>query len=188
MTTEWTWAFAAVGNGWSWRTRPCQKVSMLLNTEATNMIHLTLNTGDSRESPRSEVEQKTIDYLVPIVAKGGGEVMDGWHLYFTDEDLPGAMFFQIASEPGFSKKPAVMCMLGFGDGAGKAWDILVQGYSVLRQNPLMAGSKPAPEEEPERPWLAVYLTPFAIGVDRDTIAMFGDMERCIAWTILEDER
>ena len=43
------------------------------------LIHITLNSGDERISPRSEGRDDIIALLKPVVAAGGGEVA-GLHI------------------------------------------------------------------------------------------------------------
>jgi hypothetical protein len=46
------------------------------------LIHITLNSGDARISPRSEVSDDIIQIIKPVVAVGGGELAG---LYITME-------------------------------------------------------------------------------------------------------
>jgi len=66
------------------------------------LIHITLNSGDLRISPRSEVDDDTIAILKPIVAAGEGELAD---LYITME---GADVFTLGWQ---ADTPAVRCYL-----------------------------------------------------------------------------
>lgn len=152
------------------------------------LTHLTLNTGHSNLSPRDEVEQATIDYLLTKFPHGGPiDPMPGWHLAFLDEGRPeGAAFFQFSREPGLSHTPVIMCLLGWGEGAAQGWHDFTTTYELLRQHPLLLPwSKPAPKREPPRPWLAVELTASIADVPAETVSTFGDLERCVAWTVLQ---
>jgi len=43
------------------------------------LIHITLNSGDARSSPRSKGRNDIITMLKPVVAAGGGEIA-GLHI------------------------------------------------------------------------------------------------------------
>jgi len=44
---------------------------------------------------------------------------------------------------------------------------------------------PHSDRQPPLPWLSVVLLP--IPMDRDTAFMLADLERCLAWTMIEHE-
>lgn len=160
-------------------------------SDVKTVNHLTLTTGHLRVSPRAEVSDDVIARLRPLVAAQEGPVpgMPGWFLDFmlpldeaTRQRKDGAAFFQIAQATGMSNTPAIIAVAAWDAAmADTAWSMAEQGYL-----PLMAvtGGKPAPVQ-PELPWLAVWLTPFALEANPEDVAAFGDLERCVFWTLAE---
>ena len=43
----------------------------------------------------------------------------------------------------------------------------------------------APDTRPAVPWLGVLLLPGMTAMPVETVAQLGDMERCLAWTLIE---
>lgn len=151
--------------------------------------HLTLTTGHLRVSPRAEVSDDVIAQLRPLVAAEGGEIpaMPGWYLDFVfpltqeGERQPGAAYFQIAREPGMGETPAIMAIAAWEPAAAdKAWFMATMSYRPFQA----LGGKPA-LAQPKLPWLAVWLTPFALDAPPEKLAAFGDLERCVFWTLVE---
>jgi len=66
------------------------------------LIHITLNSGDARISPRCEVPDDIVEMLKPIVDAGGGEISD-LHVVFES-----ASVFTLGWQPD---TPAVRCYL-----------------------------------------------------------------------------
>jgi len=122
------------------------------------LIHITLNSGDERISPRSEVSDDTIEMLKPVVAAGDGELAG---LYITME---AAHVFTLGWQPD---TPAVRC------------------YLAKEPNPMLWKQAQGEGSEPTGPWLAVRLLPGALQCSTDQIMMLGHAERCIAWAIIE---
>lgn len=151
--------------------------------------HLTFNTGHCRASPRSEVMEDVIMALRPVIQAEGGTLVDGWHLDImrpldqtTREIRAGAAYFQIADEPGRSRRPVVCAVLCWQeDIAREAWDIAVESYATLRK---LVHGDPAPRM-PDLPWLAVWLTPQSSTLTPDMALLLGDAERCIAWALID---
>ena len=42
-------------------------------------------------------------------------------------------------------------------------------------------------EPPDLPWLAVYVLPYTLTLPPETVTMLGDLERCLAWALIESE-
>lgn len=157
--------------------------------------HLTLNTGHLRASPRSEVHGDVRRALRPIAETSGGPIpgLTGWYLHLihsVESGLDGSVYFQIARERGRSQRPVVQCMLCWQASEHEAaWNVAREGYTAhepeLRTMRLWRAPPPKP---PTVPWLAVWLTPFVVRVDPLTLCAFGDLERCVAWTLLDHAR
>ena len=122
------------------------------------LIHITLNSGDERISPRSEGRDDIIEMLMPVVAAGGGEIAG---LYITME---GANVFTLGWQ---ADTPAVRC------------------YLAKPPNLTLWKQAEGQGSEPTGAWLAVRLLPGALECTTDQVMMLGDAERCIAWAILE---
>ena len=160
----------------------------------TPLSHLTLNTGHLARTARAEVGSDVVSYLLPIIDAEGGAVpgMPGWFLDFMfpiGQDggrLDGGVFFQIADEPGTSKRPVVMAVAAWTEAmAGSAWEQAMLGYRA--QQPALAAFglwREPPDGTPPLPWLAVWLTPFAGLADAQAMQAFGDLERCVVWALI----
>jgi hypothetical protein len=122
------------------------------------LIHITLNSGDARISPRSEVSDDTIAILKPVVAAGGGEVA-GLHITMEAADT-----FTLGWQPD---TPAVRC------------------YLAKQPNPALWKQAGGQGSEPTGTWLAVRLLPGALQCTTDQVMMLGDAERHVAWSIIE---
>ena len=122
------------------------------------LIHITLNSGDARISPRSEVPDDIVEMLKPVVAAGDGEVAG---LYITME---AADIFTLGWHSGTS---AVRC------------------YVAKEPSPALWKQAQGEGSEPTGRWLAVRLLPNALQCTTDQIMMLGDAERCVAWAIIE---
>ena len=132
---------------------------------------------------------------MPLIDAEGGAIpgIEGW---FVDLLSPldaqgairrGAAFFQIADEPGTSKRPVVMAFACWShDMTEEVWQQVSLGYQAMRQ-PLQVSElwRDPPSRPPAVPWLAVWLMPFLITADVETVALLGDLERCLAWALME---
>ena len=150
--------------------------------------HLTLNTGHVRQSPRSEVAQDTIDYLLPMVAAGSGSFLGldlglGFVHPQTGDGvrIKGGAFFQIARKPGLPKDPFVMCFACWSEAISEStWEMCLQAYRAQANSLRKIGLWKEPPPRPKPPWLAVFLTPFIVDLrSRDELSLFGDLERCV---------
>jgi len=156
------------------------------------MTHLTMNTGDTRESARAEVADEIVAALEPLVRAGGGAVprLPPYTVAITREE--GAAAFTL-SHPEYG--PLVTCVLCGDDArADYAWKHCEKLYLKIVDDLARAGL-PMPESimqlppQPEQaPWLAVILTGAALVIPNDAMEWAGDFERCLAWTILEANR
>lgn len=122
------------------------------------LVHITLNSGEARISPRSEVTDHTLDLLKPVVAAGGGEIA-GLHVAMEAADV-----FTLGWQPD---TPAVRC------------------YLATEPNPTLWEQAGGQGSEPTGAWLAVRLLPGALQCTTDQVMMLDDAERCLAWAIIE---
>lgn len=136
-----------------------------------HLIHLTLNTGHIRVSPRNEVSNDVIAALQPVVRAGGG-LLPGPPGYRMTIDREGrnAVYTIYRIDDGGATAPLVTCTLAQ-EASMRTMTMSVQGMAM-----------------PVRyPWLAVEIHGSALA-DPESIGWLGDLERCIAWTIIEEDR
>lgn len=141
--------------------------------------HLTLNTGHMRLSHRAEVDDLAIDILLPVVDAGGGPMgASGWTLTVLHRS-DGWAAYQI----GPQHEPWVIAVACWhADTAQPAWS----NMRALAKAAVLPPDWQAPPQ-PETPWVAAAIIPFAMTLDQDAIEALGDAERCIAWAIIESE-
>lgn len=140
-------------------------------------IHVTLNTGHSRVSPRSEVSDDVIAALRPVVRAGGGMLPGppGYRLVLTREGRNAAYTIHRVDDGG-AVAPLVTCIVSQTPGVwGAVWPRVTKGVRTRR-----------PLVEPALPWLAVDIHP-TVALDNASMEWLGDLERCVAWTIIEDQ-
>jgi hypothetical protein len=135
------------------------------------IAHLTLLTGHLRESPRKEVYRETIDLLKPYVVSAGGEIADtGWTVGMIQGAAPGSCAFTL----NHSGLWLVTCYMAWTTSAdAPMWEIVKQRTTTSTRKPKSV------------PWLAVHLMPSATQVAPQVLMQAGDLERCIAWTVIE---
>lgn len=140
----------------------------------THIEHLTLTTGHTRSSPRSEVADDIVEILKPLVASGAGVLGDtGWS--FGMEHGPGSCCYVIFHG---SHRIATCYLAWTPEGAAAVWPL-----AASLANETGADTPPGPPAHVA--WLAVILMPEVMNVSLDVIMEAGDLERCIAWTVIE---
>lgn len=137
------------------------------------MQHVTLTTGDTRWSPRAEVDDRLMGLLVDHLAAllhGRAPVpsLPEWTAHGTREHnvLVATLEYQGAPILSFAVVPA--------DGDAAA---------IAR----LLGSPGAPIATPG-PWCLVRLYPTIAALDRADLGWLGDYERCLAWAWLDVPR
>lgn len=133
------------------------------------MLHITLTTGHTRRSPRSEVGDDVIEALRPTVIGLGGPVIG-----------PGEGLYTVRIEPVGSLPD---CLLRIDSTAG--WRGLDCGLAAREAAPVWSAlTAPGDAAMPdELPWLAAIVAPRLPPEDAYWLA---DYERCLAWTIIEE--
>lgn len=114
-------------------------------------------------SPRSEVDDRTLDMLKPIVRAGFGSVA-GLFIVLETHHHDGeaeTWIFTLGFKP---YAPAVRCWLSRSRNAD-FWQFGIP--------------------EPPPPWLPVALLNEVANLTPDQVFMLGDTERCVAWAFLE---
>ena len=140
------------------------------------LAHLTLNTGHLRNSPAHEVSPEVIDCLAPLVQAGGGPIPQcpGWSCKITC-DATGA-FFEFSQ----GQIPCIHCTL--------VWDAKEADelWSCASRSVFTVAAGISTKMPTTLPWLAVnLLLPSFIMCYATDLAVMGDLERCLAWTILQ---
>ncbi|HCJ74673.1 hypothetical protein [Agrobacterium pusense] len=136
------------------------------------IAHLTLFTGHLHDSPRSEVPQHVIRFLRPYVIGAGGEIGNtGWTVRMVEGIAPGSCGFTL-HHSGLWLLSCYMAWTAAAD--NPMWRIVEQVSKT---------SLPKPDQVP---WLAVLFMPDIFSFnDPQAIMEAGDLERCIAWTVIE---
>jgi len=143
-----------------------------------SLYHYTLNTGHGNHSPRSGVQDSVIDILRPIVLDGRGNIPNTDLTIKRDTTGTSAMFTI------FSVAPLITCGLVMDkEDASIIWSPLSE---LQVQTDAFIGINSVRREPPDQyPLLAVYIIPTVAMVPHSTLMMLGDLERCIAWTIID---
>jgi hypothetical protein len=137
--------------------------------------HLTMLTGHVRSSPRSEVDQRTIDFIRGSLTDGSGALgATGWAVLRIDAP-PGGFCFDLS----MTGNEVARCWLATTAAAADAM------WLAAQEMPRLPGVNPG---QPSLPWLAVGLLPDGMKALRSAIPIgqLGDLERCVAWALLPD--
>jgi hypothetical protein len=145
------------------------------------VIHYTLNTGHTVDSPRASVGREAIEALRPLARHGGL--------------IPGCAPFRVAVNHGAGaavftiergqEQIVTSAMAWTVEGEAVAWPAVEALYLNLsdRHPRLFAPAKEAIRPA-SLPWLAVVLLPSLLNQSRNDVGWLGDFERCMAWAIL----
>lgn len=145
--------------------------------------HYTLNTGDTRTSPRSEVNDEAIAALSYLTAHGG-QLPDPFTAFRVEvHPAHGGAVFTISR----GREPIVTCGLSWSEpGAAETWQAMEQLYLGLSDAmPQLFAPAAEPQKPQSLPWLTVLLLPSLLTTARADIAWLADFERCLAWAIIE---
>jgi hypothetical protein len=145
---------------------------------ATHLAHLTLVTGDLRMSPRSEVSAEALRALSPLVSAGMGEIPGMPGLYAEIRRGQGQASITIGLANG---QVALVAVLAWEPaGAQTSWGAIL---SLARDGAAIATVLRQPDH---LPWLAVTMAMPSATLSPEQLIMLGDLERCLAWAILEE--
>lgn len=138
------------------------------------MLHLTLNTGHVRESPRSEVGDDVIDMLRPLVRTTGGPLphSPGYAAQITRAGRDA--MYTISRVIDDEAAPLVTCGLAVDD-PETVWHALVR----------CTGGRVQAEMPSATPWLGIVIHPVTL-LAPAALSWLGDAERCIAWALIEE--
>jgi hypothetical protein len=146
------------------------------------MTHISLNTGDASDQPRSSVSDAAIDALLPMVAAGGGIIPQcaPYAVHITRED--GCAVFSVHR----GDEVLVLCGVAWEqEPAAGLWRTLEVVYHQLLDRPGAIAAQASPEMPSTVPWLGVVLLPSLALTARSDVGWLGDFERCLAWTIID---
>jgi hypothetical protein len=163
-------------------------------SSTVRLWHYTANSGHVAETGRDAVDQDVIDRLLPIVDMQQGDLPElGLGIDVMSpldpqwRRLPGAAFFQIAPVgERMSKAPYVMAVACWrADREADAWAQFLGIAGICAE---FWPRRPAVlDEPPDIPWLAVHLLPRIAELPPALLPVIGDLERCLAWALIESE-
>lgn len=140
--------------------------------------HYTVQTGHLTLQTRGEVDQKSLDLLAPMILRPGTHPLPGTTIQL---DIPAGNMGQASGVASFrlltsDGDPVALAMLAWRASveAGVIWG------TCLPNTPLL--DAPA-----GYPWLAIVLMPGIAALSRDDTLMLGDIERCVAWSIIAQQ-
>lgn len=144
------------------------------------MIHLTLNTGHSRTSPRSEVRDDVVETMRPWTVTGVHRLPVGGCSLRTDCGQGG----MLATVYDPDHRPiATIAVAGSVDAADGLWGEIERLYLIITDQPVHRSADWAVPRQPGSvPWCAVVLPAVHSPIEYDWL---GDFERCLAWSFLE---
>lgn len=135
------------------------------------MNHVTLNTGHTRVSPRSEVSGEAIDALRGLLVPGYHTIPGtGWGMQVTThgDEMMATIFV--------GKRPLVTLAVGVSkEGSADLWDGIIDHAKQL------TGTAGKIEAMPSPPWCAAVI----ILPTPEEAAIVADLERCLAWAWIE---
>jgi hypothetical protein len=138
--------------------------------------HYTLTSGHNRLTDRGEVADEVVEVLRPIVAGGSGDLPGGLglRLILTAGESAGGWLYTIYR----GDMPLVTCGLAMTPtAASELWPHLLEVGKVVG---FLLLPKPPPV-----PWLSVATLPGLAFVGKEVRDFVGDLERCIAWALLD---
>lgn len=147
------------------------------------LIHITLDTGHSRRSPRGEVDDAAIaavqDGLTRALARPGAEVavpgMDGWAYSATAQGR--ALIVTVWRRIAELKAPVVTFGVAAHSRAGAGlWRVLHQPRGGIA-TPYAT----SPDRVPPEPWVAARMEAGVALVDPEALTWIADFERVVGW-------
>lgn len=151
------------------------------------MLHYTLNTGHSRESPRSEVSQAAIDLLTPMLAGGEFPIPGTSAMVSVDTDGPMlcALVYLVR---GSEEIHLVQIVVNDMDDDDALWALVESEYLHDTDTGPLATCDMAPPKKPASvPWCAITLD-LDSASEIEQMEWLGDFERCLAWAWIESRR
>lgn len=143
------------------------------------MIHYTLTSDHSRESPRAEVSDAVIDALLPLLRRTDSVPVPGQDGYHFSLRIRGTGLLVTVGDA--VDRPLVA--FGVAPDALAAWPTWQSLIGIHREMAALTGVKLAVPKQPKtEPWVAaviLFATP-------DEAAWIADFERCVAFAWLHE--
>lgn len=135
--------------------------------------HITITSGASRMSARSEVADDVVASIRADLADRGGAIREsGWLVRLLPCPDGGHVYDLI-----YRGTLIVRCWLCLDDAlSGDMW-------ASARAAALDPGVRLHPPHG--TPWLAAALAPSCLSAPREAMLEVGDLERCVAWALIE---
>ena len=142
------------------------------------MIHYTLNTGHSRNSPRSEVADEVILALAPLLRSGEHDLpIEGYRAIITIDG--GGLLASVFNGP----RPCITMAVAPDDAAADAvWGTIEKLYLQIGDMP---GFRTADFAAPQRPATTPWCAAFTAVPTAEEAYWIADFERCLAWAWIE---
>ncbi|GGE01859.1 hypothetical protein GCM10011390_20870 [Aureimonas endophytica] len=148
-----------------------------------SLVHITLNTGHRRQSPRSEATQLAVDSVAVELSRA---LRDGETSILLGNLTDAPPHYRLkASAVGSALLCTVFAPIGaplvtFGIAkrslhSAKLWELL---------HKTIDHAETSAERPPPTPWLGVRIEP-TIALDLSAMSWLGDYERIVAWAWIE---
>lgn len=143
------------------------------------MTHLTINTGHSRQSPRSEVSEETLRLLIHHIRQDKSVLPHGHWAIITDRRTPGCTAVSVMHNDDALRHVATVGIAWTIDGTTKIW-ALMQALAIQHRIPVRC-------VKPKPPTATVILLPDAAQLPPEALMEMGDLGRCLAWAVMSDQ-
>ena len=135
--------------------------------------HVTVTTGASRMSPRSEVDDGVLAEVRGRLA--AGDVGQGLSVAIAQREAEGVLYDLVDAG-----RPIVRCWLCLDRAVADAMWGAAESYGRL------VDARARVRRPKAAPWLAVALLPDALTSAPERIMDSGDLARIVAWALIED--
>lgn len=146
------------------------------------LTHLTIEAAHAAQTSRSDVGDDIIAAVQPLIDAEEGEIGGFWLDFIRPlgegrRPIDGAAAFTIQlGKGGTALASCIVCWRE--EMARDAWRMV--------QAPATAPLSGRPVSMPtQTPWLAATLLMGAVRAPDEVVAMLGDLERCVAWALIE---
>lgn len=137
------------------------------------MIHYTLTTDHSRESPREEVGDEAIKAVWPLLTPNDEHVIPGIDGYKCGVRIQDSALLATVNDA--ANRPLVS--FGVATDAAAAWPIWQSLMGLYRELQRKLGKKAIAKQPAKTPWCAAVV----IFASPEEAAWIADFERCVAW-------
>jgi hypothetical protein len=156
------------------------------------MHHLTITTGDTRWSPRDEVDQRVLalcqDAILPALLAGQrARIPRSPAYYLTGGMQAAALAVTCWVDEGTQRIPIVTWWIAGDQVAASIWDTVILPH-CRRMAALHPGSSmPTVQRPASTPWVAAWLE-VGSAIDPTPLVWIADLERCLAWAWIDHLR